>query len=227
MVKYIEPSVEILSNFDGKEVLKLIERAGRTCYKSEDLITDDSAGAFVKMLIGRDHMAMIEHFNITVKFIVNRGFTHEAVRHRLASFAQESTRYVNYSKDKSDNQITVIDQREIMREEMRLNYKRTNFDVDFACALVSWREHMERCENEYIYLIKCGFTPEMARGVLPIDLKAEIVMTANLREWRHIFDLRCANYAHPFMRFMMRKTLKMFHEKLPIVFDDLFTKYCS
>lgn len=206
MVKYIEPSFEILTELDGRKVLQLIERAGRTCYKSEGKITPESWLEFVKMIIKRQHFSVIEHFSVTVKFICDRGVTHELVRHRIASYSQESTRYCNYAADKFGNEITVIDKQKYIPGI-----------ADYGC----WQYVMKTCEDSYNWLINHGISPQIARGVLPNDLKTEIVMTANLREWGHVFKLRTSEAAHPCMRDIMLPLLAKFREIMPILFDDL------
>lgn len=209
-MKIIDPSHEILSMPDGDSILKFIELAGRTCYKSEERITKDSAAGFVKRLIDSGHHSVIEHVNITVRFICDRGVTHELVRHRLASYSQESTRYANYSKDKFGNEITVI--RPYYFDEGSDNYWR-------------WHRAMEDAERVYLDLLANGASPQQARSVLPNSLKTEIVVTCNVREWRHILSLRCSEAAHPQMRQMMFPLLSEFHEKAPILFDDLHEIY--
>ena len=206
MVKVIKPSYEILTPIDGDNILKLIELAGRTCYKSHDLITPDSAKNFVSKIAQRGHESVIEHYNITVRFFCNRGFTHELVRHRLAAYSQESTRYCNYNKDKFGNEITVIKPFEV--EEGTKEYE-------------LWLEAMQNAEKSYMAMIENGSKPENARGVLPIDIKTEIVITANIREWKHIFGLRTSKAAHPSMRELMIPLLKDFQASIPVLFDDI------
>lgn len=206
MVKIINPSYKILTEINGADILKLIEIAGRTCYKSDNLITEDSAKNFVEKIAQRGHESVIEHYNITVRFICNRGFTHELVRHRLAAYSQESTRYCNYTKDKFGKEITTIKPYEI--EEGTKEY-----DL--------WKEAMENAEKSYMKMIENSSKPENARGVLPIDVKTEIVITTNLREWKHIFKLRTSKAAHPSMRQLMIPLLKEFQEKIPVIFDDI------
>ena len=149
---------------------------------------------------------MIEHVGATVRFICDRGVTHEIVRHRIASYSQESTRYCNYSKSKFGNEITVIDPRPFIPDGAK-------FDI--------WKMAMQEAEQRYFSLIKCGMKPQMARSVLPNSLKTEIVMTANLREWRHFFFLRAAKPAHPQMRQLACPLLKEFRERVPVIFDDV------
>ena len=206
MVKIIKPSYEILTPINGDEILKLIELAGRTCYKSNDLITPDSARGFVERIAKRGHESVIEHYNITVRFVCNRGFTHELVRHRLAAFSQESTRYCNYTKDKFGNEITVI-------KPAELNEGTEEYSI--------WKQAMENAEKSYMAMISAGSKPENARGVLPIDIKTEIVITANLREWKHIFTLRTSPAAHPSMRELMIPLAKEFQQKIPVIFDHV------
>lgn len=206
-MKIIKAGYEILTALNGLEILKHIERIGRVCYKSEDKITDDSCLAFVKMLLDRGHEAMIEHYSFSVKFTCDRGVSHEIVRHRIAAFAQESTRYCNYSKSKFGNEITVISP--------------VFFDSDFSQAWDIWKKGCEAAEETYFKLIQDGATPQEARSVLPNSLKTEIVMTANLREWRHFFKLRTADTAHPQMREITRPLLSELKMLIPIVFDDI------
>lgn len=209
-MKIIEPSYKILTEISegGIKELQHIEKIGRICYKSEDKITEDgeSAKKFVKMLIDRGHEAMIEHSSLSVKFIVDRGVSHELVRHRIASFAQESTRYCNYSKDKFDNGITFI--KPFFFEEGTQNYN-------------EWVYAMGISEKSYLQMLKDGATPQEARSVLPNSTKTEITITANYREWRNFFKLRTAKAAHPSMREVTIPLLKELKTKLPIIFDDI------
>ena len=209
-MRIIEPSYEILTEISdgGIKELQHIEKIGRVCYKSEDKITEDgeSAKKFVQMLIGRGHEAMIEHSTLSVKFTVDRGVSHELVRHRIASFAQESTRYCNYSKDKFGKEITVI--RPLFFEE--------GSDKD-----VAWTDAMASAERMYFELLDLGATPQEARSVLPNSTKTEITITANYREWRNYFIMRKAKAAHPQMVQVTRPLLKELKTKLPIIFDDI------
>ena len=204
-MKITEPSFEILTPINGQEILKIIEVAGRTAYKSENKITEDSAEKFVAMLIKLGHESVIEHYSITVRFICDRGVSHEIVRHRIASYTQESTRYCNYSKDKFGNSITVI------RPVTYLS--QAEYEV--------WKNEMLHAERTYFELISRNVSPETARGVLPIDLKTEVVMTANLREWRHFFRLRTSRNAHPKMRELAIPLLREFQKNIPIIFNDI------
>ena len=206
-MKVINPSVEILSDVDGQQILKHLEKCGRICYKSEDKITDDSCDKFLKGIIKRGHEAVIEHYSVTLKFICDRGVTHEIVRHRLASYCQESTRYCNYTNDKFGNEITVI--------------KPCFFDEESREYFI-WKRSMESTEKAYFDLLDCGATPQQARDVLPNSLKTEIVMTANIREWRHFLKMRCDKAAHPQMIEVACMALNELHDKVPILFDDIY-----
>lgn len=205
-----KPGYEILTPISegGIQELQHIEKIGRVCYKSEDRITEDgeSAKKFVKMLIDRTHEAMIEHSSLSVRFIVDRGVSHELVRHRIASFAQESTRYCNYSNDKFDNGITFIEP--FFFKDGTQNYN-------------EWLYAMSIAEKSYLQMLKDGATPQEARSVLPNSTKTEITITANYREWRNFFKLRTAKAAHPQMREVTIPLLKELKEKLPIIFDDI------
>lgn len=205
-MRVIKAGFHILSPVDGQKILKSIEEAGRVCYKSEEKITEDSAEKFVAGIIKRGHEAVLEHEAIWVKFIVDRGVSHEIVRHRLAAYCQESTRYCNYSKGKFGEEITVIEP--------------CFWDKD-SDLMKDWRSAMRMAENHYLGLLHQGASPQEARSVLPNSLKTEVVMTANLREWRHFFKLRTAPAAHPQMREVAIALLKEFQKLVPVVFDDI------
>lgn len=199
-MKIIRQSHKIISI--PENILQTIESIGRTCYKSEDKITETSAEGFVNKLINNKHYAMIEFGDIIVKFITNRGITHELVRHRLCSFAQESTRYVRY-----DGEMEFIEPVWIGIS----SYDQTQL----------FRNSLLYAEKVYQELLSLGWKPQQAREVLPNALKTEIVVKANIREWRHIFQLRCAPDAHPQMRALMIPLLQELQEKVPIVFNDI------
>lgn len=190
-------------------ILRMIEKAGRTCYKSEDKITPESASKFVRNIIKHGHEAMLEHASLTVRFIVDRGVSHELVRHRVASFAQESTRYCNYGQDKFGNEITVI--KPLFFEENSEQYS-------------LWENAMLDTEVSYFNLLACGTPPEQARCVLPNSLKTEVIMTANMREWRHFFRLRALGETgkpHPQMKEVAYSLLCDLQKYLPEIFEDL------
>lgn len=209
-MKVIEAGYEILDVMNGDAVLERIERVARTCYKSEGNIKDGSAAKMVKRLIRDGHEAMIEHYSFSVKFIVDRGISHEIVRHRIASFAQESTRYCNYTKDDFGNEITVIEPCYLIKD---------------TPAYKAWKDCCQEAENTYFALLDAGLMPQEARAVLPTSLKTELVVTADLREWRNIFKLRCSKKAHPQIQEVMLPLLNEMHKKIPVVFDDIWDFY--
>jgi thymidylate synthase, flavin-dependent len=208
-MKLINPYFEILSIVDGISMLKSIERAGRTCYKSEDKITDDSAEKFVQMLIDKGHESVLEHEKISILFVCDRGVSHEIVRHRIASFSQESTRYCNYGK-KEDGITFIIPS--LLTE---------NGDDCPSDDEIVWKRAMSVCEKSYLELLQLGWTPQQARSVLPNSLKTEIVVTANLREWRLIFKQRTSKAAHPQMRELMCPLLDELKKTIPVIFNDI------
>lgn len=205
-MKIIKPSVEIIDKIVPEEMIKKIELCGRVCYKSEDRITAESGTKFIMNLIKRGHESVLEHASFTVKFICDRGVTHEIVRHRLASYSQESTRYCNYSKGDFDGQITVI-------EPSYLEVGTAGYQL--------WHSSCEEAEKKYFDLLGWGCSPQEARAVLPNSLKTEIMMTANIREWRHFLKLRTNPAAHPQMREVADMLLTELNFILPSLFDDL------
>lgn len=214
----IKANFKIETEINGIELLKQIEKIARTCYKSENNITDESAVKFVKGLVSRGHEAMIEHNAITVRFTCDRGVSHEIVRHRVASFGQESTRYCNYSNNKFGNEINVID----IRNGIELDTKMKTLQQETIEAVIDeWMLAIKDAEKHYLKMIDLGATPQMARSVLPNSLKTEIVVTMNLREWRHFFKLRTPVNAHPQMRELAVPLLKEFKKLIPVVFDDI------
>ena len=220
-MKVINASYEILTPINGEQILKNIEKIGRTCYKSEDKITDGSAEKFVGMLVKNGHEAMIEHESITVKFICDRGISHEIVRHRVASFAQESTRYANYSNDKFGNELTFIRPCWFKSSYSDINQELMGYGSNMPIGEKIWLWCCCKAETDYMALLKRGWKPEQARTILPNSLKTEIIMTANLREWRHFFKLRCDKAAHPQIRELAIPLLEEFKSKIPAVFDDI------
>ena len=204
----------------GIEELKRIERVARTCYKSEDKITEDgeSAKKMVKNLIKSDHCAMIEHSTLSVKFIVDRGIANEIVRHRIASYAQESTRYCCYTKEKFGNQLSVID----ISDGLALDPKASSSYIETLGQIVdTWENAMANAELAYKKMIELGASPQIARSVLPLSTKTELVMTANYREWRNFFKLRTDVSSHPQIREVAIPLLKELQSRIPIIFDDI------
>lgn len=206
IMRIIQPSFLIINEINGTSILKKIETAGRICYKSEDKITDSSAKTFAESLIQMGHESVIEHESISVKIVCDRGVSHEIVRHRIASFSQESTRYCNYSQDRFGNGLTFI--------------KPCFWDETSECYLL-WEEEMKSIERKYFQLLSLGATPQQIRSILPNSLKTEIYITMNLREWRHFFKLRTCPSAHPQMQEISIPLLKKFRELIPIIFDDI------
>ena len=209
-MKIVKADVEIVSPVNGTEVLKHLERCGRECYRSTGKDTPESTESFVAGIIRRGHESVLEHFSITVHFIVDRGVSHELVRHRIASFSQESTRYCNYSLGKFGSEITVIE---------------PCFWEKDSDMYVLWYKSCALAEHQYMYMLYCGASPQQARTVLPHSLKTGVMMTANIREWRHFLRLRCAKDAHPQMREVALKLLKKLHELIPVCFDDLWAEF--
>lgn len=209
-MKIVDPSFEFMYIPDGEFVLSHLEAAARTCYKSEDKITPESAKVLLKRVIKSGHESVLEHTSITVRIICDRGVTHELVRHRLCSFSQVSTRYVNYHQDKFGREITVI---------------RPFFWSKDTNQYMMWVKAMQACETTYMWLIENGASAQEARTVLPNSLMTEIVVSTNIREWRHIFKLRCDKAAHPQMRQVMIPMLLEFNNRIPLLFEDIAAKY--
>jgi len=205
-MRIISPYFRFNDDVDGSEILKKIERAARVCYKSEGKIQEGSAEKFLKAILNRGHESVLEHEKITVTVVCDRGVSHEIVRHRIASYSQESTRYCNYSDNKFGNELTVI----------KPCFWNEN-DEKYAI----WKKQIEEIEKAYIRLIQLGTTPQEARSILPNSLKTEIVITMNIREWRHFFKLRTAEVAHPQMKEIARVMLEEFKKKVPVLFDDI------
>lgn len=248
-MKFIDPSFDILTDISdgGIKELKHIERCGRVSYRSEDKITEDgeSAKKFVGMLIRNGHESVLEHGSLTVEFTVDRAIANELVRHRLASFTQESTRYCNYSKDKFGGDVTYILPYYLKRGyAVYKDLLSKNEDEDYDSPIEElfhvyeddmseenrnafWKFYdyfiaAERCSDGYLNSIKSGkSTPEEARWMLPLGLATKIVVTANYREWRHIFKMRCEKHAHPEMRRIMCSLWIVLNCKIPVVFDDI------
>jgi len=198
------PSARIeLAALEGYDALQFLERVGRLAWKSEEKATADSAPRFVQMLMDKGHESVLEHLSVSVRFIVDRGISHEIVRHRIASFTQESTRYCDYAKAGS------------------VEFIFPPFWDDDSLKYGDWLHAMAIVEQAYNSLREAGATPQEARSVLPNSLKTELVMTANLREWRHFFKLRTAKAAHPQMREVTIPLLTEFQRRFPVVFSDI------
>ena len=206
-MRVIEPYIEIITPMNQDAVLQRLEQCGRVCYKSEGRIEPGSSEKFVRNVINRGHEAVLEHCSFTVRFVCDRGVSHELVRHRLASYCQESTRYCNYSGDKFGNEITVI-------KPCYLDPGSESYGM--------WHKACQNAENAYFALLDYGCSPQEARAVLPMSLKTELVMTANIREWRTVLRLRAAKAAHPQMQELMRDLLTELHREMPVLFDDIW-----
>lgn len=211
-MKIIDQYVQLEEKINRKEILKKIEMAGRTCYKSENLAKENSSERFIRNIIKSGHESVIEHANITVRIITNRGVTHELVRHRIASYSQESTRYCNYCNEKFGNELTFI--KPIFDSKHNVNEKEYMRD---------WKYCMQRIENMYLDMIADGVIPEYARDILPNSLKTEIVCTMNLRNWRNFLKLRMAQNAHPQIRDIAFKIFDIFYKELTVIFEDLLS----
>lgn len=199
-MKIVNQSAEFIDAIDGEAILKKIELCGRTAYKSEDKITEDSAREFVRKIIKRGHESVLEHVSISVKVITDRAISHQVIRHRIASYTQESQRFCQYN-----DEITVIDP----------GFPKNSINWEF------WYQSCKKAEITYIALLGRGVSPQKARKVLPNSTKTEIVITQNLRQWRHFFSVRCAKDADPDMQALANMILKLFKDNVPVVFDDL------
>ncbi|MCD7817488.1 MAG: FAD-dependent thymidylate synthase [Lachnospiraceae bacterium] len=215
MIK-VKPEIEIIDMADYQTILNKLERIGRVCYKSEDRISEGSAEKFVAGILKNGHESVIEHENVTVKVTCDRGVSHEIVRHRLASYSQESTRYCNYSKDKFQNQISVIDIATGFHYDLDNPADRRKYDV--------WTKAMESAEKYYFEMLEAGASPQEARSILPNSLKTELVMTMDLREWRHFLKLRLGGGAHPQIKEVSKQILDVFQREMPVLFQDIGEK---
>lgn len=234
-MKLIKQYSEILTKIDGDEIIKNIANIARTCYKSEANSSKEKDEALVKRLIESKHEAMLEFADVTVKFTTSIGITREIIRHRLSSFANESTRYCNYNKDKFNNEITFIIPSYLDIPEgnyiywdgdwVDMNKMKIQLPADGKDVISNWLFALNHAETTYRILSNKGWKAEQAREVLPMGTKSELCMKANLREWRHFFKLRCSKAAHPDIRVLALNLLKQFHEQIPIVFDDLYEQF--
>lgn len=209
-MKIVRPSVELINPPEYKTLLSTIEQAGRVCYKSENKIKEGSAEKFIKGIIASGHESVLEHGSITARIVCDRGVSHELVRHRLASYSQTSTRYCNYSNERFGSEIEFV-----------APWWYDDESIPDGAATV-WRIAMRDAKDAYMQLIdEMGMRPEAARAVLPNSLKTEVVMTANIREWRHMLKLRLAPAAHPDMRIVANLLLAEMATKYPVFFEDV------
>lgn len=205
-MRVITSAFEVLDQVNGDDILKRLELIGRVCYKSESKVTESSAAGFIRRIIQSGHESVIEHEKVSIRIICDRGVSHEIVRHRIASYSQESTRYCNYYKDTFGSELTMI--APVFWKEDLEKYK-------------IWLESMQLIENNYNQLISMGANPEEARSILPNSLKTEIIVTMNLREWRHFLKLRTSRRAHPQMREIAIPLLQWFQSNIPVIFEDI------
>lgn len=204
-MKIIKPWIEI-EKIDGKSIMQNIEKACRTCYRSENLITDESYKNLIKNCLNRGHESILEHEKITIRMCCDIGVYKDLTRHRFGSFSIESTRYCNYGKDKFDNEIKFI-------EPCNIEKGTTEY--------AQWFNTMNIIEKTYNEMTRLGCIPDQMRMILPHSTAAEVVMTANIREWRHILSLRAAKMTHPSVQQLMIPLLLYFKEKMPELFDDI------
>jgi thymidylate synthase (FAD) len=215
-MRVIKPSVEILfpkTKELATEILKVVELGGRNCYKSEDKICEGSYNKIIGMLRTLKHESVLEHGNISVRMIGSRAFTHQLIRHRLAAYSQESQRYVNYSKNKFNNEVTFIEP--------------FGFEDRSPERQEHWKKSMEAAEKAYFEDIKLGGKAEQAREHLPNSCKTEIVVTMNLRAWRHFFKMRCDKHAQLEIRMIAKDLLAKMHDLMPVIFEDLAKEYLT
>ena len=231
-MKIVEQSIVPLKEIDGEDILWTIEAACRLCYKSEgkNLEKDPSKrDSLIRAAVKRGHTSVLEHAAVTFRVVCNRGVSHEWVRHRVGcSYSQESTRYCNYGDDRFGNEITVI-WPWYLGEPMR-NLWEGDTEPHFPyihgkLAAYIWYRHMQACEKAYLDILEQGFKPEQARGVLPNDLKTEMIVTMNPVSLRHFLTLRCTEQAHYQIRELALKALSICHERIPVVFDDLYERF--
>ena len=201
----VKPLVEV-ENVDYKRIMQNLERACRTCYRSEDKITEDSYKTLLKNCINRGHESILEHEKITVRLTCDIGVYKDLTRHRHASFSIESTRYCNYGKDKFENQVKFID-------PVNIDHNTKLFEEWEKCC-----SDIEKC---YIKMSKDGATPDQMRMILPHSTAANVTMTANIREWKHILELRCTKHAHPAVEQVMIPLLLEFKENMPEIFGNI------
>ena len=203
-MRIVEPWIKV-EKIDGKQIMKRIERACRTCYRSEGKITEDSYKKLIKNCITSGHESVLEHEKVTVRIYSDIGSYKDLTRHRFASFSVESTRYCSYDKDKYGNEIAIMNPVYIEVKEV--------YEV--------WKKTMEEMEKGYMEMKRLGASTDMCREVLPHSTAAEYTMTANIREWRHILSLRTTKNVHPSIRQVLIPLLKYVKEQMPEIFDDV------
>lgn len=218
-MKIIEPKI-IVENKDYVELMKKLERACRTCYRSEDKIVEDSYKTLLKNCINRGHESILEHEKITIQMICDIGVYKDLTRHRHTSFSIESTRYCNYSKDKFDNEIKFI--KPIFYKSGAMENYEDPIDKNNCLKTQYWVRCMELIEEHYMDMLKnTNAIPDELRMILPHSTAALVTMTTNIREWKHILELRANNHAHPSVQQVMIPLLLYFKEKMPEIFSDI------
>lgn len=204
MVKIIEPKVEV-EKFNGIDIMKKLERACRTCYRSEDIIGNETYKILLKNCINRGHESVLEHEKISIRLITEIGAYKDFTRHRLSSFSIESTRFCSYDKNKFNNEIKVINPKYIIDPMI--------YDI--------WLKSCKTMEENYMLMKKLGANNDMCREILNHSVAAEVVMTCNIREWRHILSLRCSKLVHPSLKVIFIPLLLLFKQEMPELFDDI------
>lgn len=219
-MKIIDPNIQV-EEYNPIKIMKNIERACRTCYRSEGLITDESYKSLIKNCINRGHESVLEHEKITIRMTCDIGVYKDLTRHRAGTaFSIESTRWCNYGKDKFDNEIKFI-KPIFYKESWELaNYEGSTMDEDEYKSYL-WYDCMEDIENKYMAMSNAGCKPDELRMILPHSTAAQVTMTCNIREWRHILSLRCAPMTHPAIRQLLIPLLLKFKEDMPELFNDI------
>lgn len=216
----IKPKVEV-EPFDGVKIMKNIERACRTCYRSEGNITEDSYKKLITNCINRGHESVLEHEKITIRLTCDIGVYKDLTRHRIASFSIESTRYCNYGKDKFDNELKFIEPVFYTDTWKDRNYEGSAMSKEELKSFF-WYKIMSDIESAYMNMNNlCECTPDEMRMILPHSTAAEVTMTANIREWKHILELRCSKGAHPAVQQVMIPLLLYFKEQMPEIFNNI------
>ena len=218
-MKIIKPWIEI-ERIDGKSIMKNSEKACRTCYRSENLTTEESYKNLIKNCLNRGHESILEHEKITIRMCCDIGVYKDLTRHRFGSFSIESTRYCNYGKDKFDNEIKFIEPVFYKESWIDRNYEGSAMDIDEQKSMI-WHNAMESIEENYMTMSELGCTPDQMRMILPHSTAAEVVMTANIREWRHILSLRASKMTHPSVQQLMIPLLLYFKRCMPELFEDI------
>ncbi len=219
-MKIIKPKIEV-EKFDGIKIMKNIERACRTCYKSEGNIKEDSYKTLLKNCITRGHESVLEHEKITIRMICDIGVYKDLTRHRAgASYSIESTRYCNYGKDKFDNEIKFIEP--VFYLDKNPDELVNDFDIQNALRTKYWKECMENIESAYLQASRIEkTTADQLRMFLPHSTAAEVTMTCNIREWKHVLSLRANNHAHPSIQQLLIPLLLLFKKEMPEIFDNV------